>query len=475
MTALDDEAPPATAPGRTDDVVTAEREVLASMIASRPAAEEALDLLGPDDTFGEPLHRMIYAAVRWVTEETPVKDPGSLHAAPDSDPGVQHRVSAVLSRLITTGHGIWRTGSAGVILAGLMPYVTPAWRDAAATVTRAAVQRRTLEALNAATQAAARPGFDPDTHGDMIRKLIDDALAGTNPDPGTVTAAGLYLESLARYESAEPPGVIQFPWADLRDIIGWLRPGQLITIAARPGTGKSTAGADITRHAGIKMRLPVILFTMEMSREEVMDRLIAAEAGVLHEKITGRTLDDRDWDRLTAARERFEESQVIIDDTPKVTLAHARARLRGMARNPARLAVFDYLQLMGPPPGAGENRQQEVAALVAGLKGLAREFAIPVVMLCQLNRGPERRQDKRPFMSDARESGAVENDSDIFILLHREDMYDLESPRAGEADLIVAKHRGGRRGTATVGFQGNYSRLVDLAWTPTSVLRGDVS
>jgi replicative DNA helicase len=136
-------------------------------------------------------------------------------------------------------------------------------------------------------------------------------------------------------------------------------------------------------------------------------------------------------------------------------------------REPAQLAIVDYLQLMAPPAGT-ENRQQEVASLVAGLKSVAREFRIPVVMLCQLNRGPEHRQDRQPKVSDARESGSVENDSDVAILIHREDFYDPESSKAGQADLIVDKNRNGRRGTATVGFQPHYSRIVDLAWSSSA-------
>jgi replicative DNA helicase len=147
-----------------------------------------------------------------------------------------------------------------------------------------------------------------------------------------------------------------------------------------------------------------------------------------------------------------------------------------MARTePAQLVIVDYLQLM--EGAGGENRQREVAALVGGLKAIAREFRIPVVMLCQLNRGPESRHDKRPYLSDARESGAVENDSDVAILIHREDHYDAQSPRAGEADLIVDKNRNGPRATVTVGFQGHYARFVDLSrlpppahWSPSSAL-----
>jgi replicative DNA helicase len=306
----------------------------------------------------------------------------------------------------------------------------------------------------------------------MIRAVVDGALGGAAETSGAVNAADLFQGALERMEQAEPPGVIQFPWLALRDLVPYLRPGQLVTIAGRPSLGKSLTGTDLARHVGLKMRLPVVLFTLEMDRTEVIDRLIAAESGVQHDYITsGEPLTDAAWDRIAKAQERFNGSELIIDDTPQVSLSHIRARLRGMAARgkPAQLVIIDYLQLMNMSQGGGraENRQQEVSATVGGLKAIARQFRIPVVQLCQLNRGPEQRTDKRPFLSDARESGSIDNDSDVAILIHRPDFYEPESPRAGEADLIVDKHRGGRRGTATVGFQGHYARLVDLARTPT--------
>ena len=139
-------------------------------------------------------------------------------------------------------------------------------------------------------------------------------------------------------------------------------------------------------------------------------------------------------------------------------------------REPARLAIVDYLQLMDGGGPEAESRQREVSALVGNLKAIAREFRIPLVMCCQLNRGPEHRQDKRPHMSDARETGSVENDSDVAILIHREDFYEPESPRAGEADLIVDKNRNGPRGMATIRFQGHYARFVDPEWSPSSAI-----
>lgn len=467
MTALD-EAPVLAPPGRTDDVVLAERTVLASMITFRDAAERVLEILDRDDCFADQVHRAVYAAIRHVAEEGAVT---GREPVLDDDgkpvPLMQQRFAAVLSRLVAAEHGIWRTGQAGVILTGLMRYASPGYLTDAAKVLQAAIQRRTVEAIDAARELAVKPGFDAERDGDAIHNLIGTAMSGAPGTAELVTAADLFLETLERMEAGEAPGVIRFPWRDLRDIIPWLRPGQLVSILARPSVGKSLLAGDLARFTGLHEGFPVALFTMEMSRDEVMDRLIAAESGVLHKRIVEGDLDDAAWDKIAATQERFAGSKLFIDDTPRVTPAHIRARLRGLARRePARLAIIDYLQLMAPPQA--DNRQQEVAALVGSLKAIAREFRIPVVMLAQLNRGPEHRQDKTPHLSDARESGSVENDSDVAILIHRPDMYDSESARAGEADLIVAKNRNGARSTVTVGCQAHYSRFVDLAWSPSA-------
>src|SRR6185312_16389603 len=471
MTVLDDdELTQVSAPGRTDDVLFAERCVIGSMVASRNAAERVLEVLDRDDCFAETAHRAVYAAVRHLTETGGLRQPGDLGDDDAKAGSVQSRFAAVLARLVAAEQGVWRTGTAGLILSDLARYATGGYMDAATKVLRAARQRRVTESLITARQMAAAADFDPEAGGDLIRKLIDDALAGPSAASDAVTAADLFLSTLERLESPDPPGLIRFPWAELRRLVPYLRPGQLATVAARPSLGKSLVAQDLARYTGLRHRIPCVLFTLEQDRDEVMDRLLAAEAGVLLEHITGKDLTEHDWSRIAAAKDRFEESSLVIDDAPKITIPHIRARLRGMARRePAQLAIVDYLQLMNGGPEA-ESRQREVAAIVGDLKGIAREFRIPVVMCCQLNRGPEHRQDRRPHMSDARETGSVENDSDVAILIHREDFYDPESARAGEADLIVDKNRNGPRGTATIRFPGHYARFVDPEWTPTSVI-----
>jgi replicative DNA helicase len=228
-------------------------------------------------------------------------------------------------------------------------------------------------------------------------------------------------------------------------------------------THNSALALDVCRSASIRSGLATVLFSLEMSRNEITMRLLSAEARVpLHAMRTGQLGED-DWTRLARRMSEVVDAPLFIDDSPNMSMMEIRSKCRRLKqRNGLKLVVVDYLQLMSSPKRV-ENRQQEVSELSRSLKLLAKELQVPVVALAQLNRGPELRTDKRPLLADLRESGSIEQDSDVVILLHREDAYEPESPRAGEADLIVAKHRNGPTATVTVAFQGHYSRFVDMA------------
>jgi replicative DNA helicase len=192
-------------------------------------------------------------------------------------------------------------------------------------------------------------------------------------------------------------------------------------------------------------------------------RLLSAEARVPLSTMRTGQMNDDDWARLARRMSEVADAPLFIDDSPNMNLMEIRAKCRRLKqRNDLKFVIIDYLQLMSSPKRV-ENRQQEVSDMSRSLKLLAKELDVPVVALSQLNRGPEQRTDKKPLLSDLRESGSIEQDSDVVILLHREDAYERESPRAGEADLIVAKHRNGPTATVTVAFQGHYSRFVDMA------------
>ncbi|GLW64596.1 hypothetical protein Arub01_28400 [Actinomadura rubrobrunea] len=228
-------------------------------------------------------------------------------------------------------------------------------------------------------------------------------------------------------------------------------------------THNSTLALDFARAASIKHGLTSAFFSLEMGRNEITMRLLSAEARVALHAMRSGTMTDEDWTRLARRMSEVAEAPLFIDDSPNMSMMEIRAKCRRLKQqHDLRLVIVDYLQLMTSGKKV-ESRQVEVSEFSRSLKLLAKELGVPVIALSQLNRGPEQRTDKKPMVSDLRESGSIEQDADMVILLHREDAYEKESPRAGEADLIVAKHRNGPTATVTVAFQGHYSRFVDMA------------
>jgi replicative DNA helicase len=252
-------------------------------------------------------------------------------------------------------------------------------------------------------------------------------------------------------------------FTSLDELTNGLHPGQMIIVAARPAVGKSTFALDIARAAAIRHQMPTVVFSLEMSRTEITMRLLSAESEIPLQAMRKGKLEDRHWTKLAETQGRLHEMPLFIDDSPNMALMEIRAKCRRLKqRNNLKLVIVDYLQLMSSGKRV-ESRQQEVAEFSRALKLLAKELEVPVIALSQLNRGPEQRTDKKPQMSDLRESGSIEQDADVVILLHRESMYERESPREGEADVIVAKHRNGPTDTLVVAFQGHYSRFTNMA------------
>jgi replicative DNA helicase len=220
---------------------------------------------------------------------------------------------------------------------------------------------------------------------------------------------------------------------------------------------------DVCRAASVAHGLTSAIFSLEMNRTEIMHRLFSAEARVNLQHLRSGHMTDADWEALTRRHDDLREAPLFIDDSAHMTIPEILAKCRRLKQqHDLRLVVVDYLQLMSSGKRV-ESRQVEVSEFSRQLKLLAKRLDVPVVALSQLNRGPEQRSDHKPMLADLRESGSLEQDADVVILLHREDQYERESPRAGEADLIVAKHRNGPTSTVTVAFQGHYSRFVDMA------------
>ena len=305
-----------------------------------------------------------------------------------------------------------------------------------------------LDIVNAAQAeiyavADKRGGDDYAVLGDVLEATVDEIEAASGKS-GEMTGV--------------PTGFTEFD-----NLTNGLHPGQMIVVAARPAVGKSTWGLDVARSAAIKHKMATVLFSLEMSRTEITMRLLSAEASIQLQNMRKGTMRDEDWTRLARTMAEVSDAPLFIDDSPNMSLMEIRAKCRRLKQqHNLRLVIIDYLQLMSSGKRV-ESRQQEVSEFSRALKLLAKELEVPVIAISQLNRGSEQRTDKRPQMSDLRESGSIEQDADMVILLHRESMYERESPREGEADLIVAKHRNGPTDTITVAFQGHYSRFTNMA------------
>jgi replicative DNA helicase len=332
-------------------------------------------------------------------------------------------------------------------------------------ITEAAVARRFLALGSDISIRGRSAAFDSATDIAAIQDALDDIAR--NRDTSTPKLVRDIIGGALERSVTPPTKEDRIPtgFLDLDHLFsGGFKPGQLVVVAARPAMGKSTLGLGFARAAAIRNGIPTLFESLEMGEEELGDNILSAESRVALHHIKSGIVDDAGVAREARAAQRINEAPLYLNDSAELSLPMLRGRIRHMVRTVGlRLVVIDYLQLMDAPKA--ENRQAEVSKLTRGLKLMAKEFGITLIILAQLNRGPEQRTDKKPLVSDLRESGAIEQDADIVILLHREDAYDKESPRAGEADFIVGKHRAGPTSTITTAFQGHYAQFIDMAQT----------
>ena len=351
-------------------------------------------------------------------------------------------------------------------LAELYNAVTPGTTEwHAAKVAQAATASRLIAHGHSCITRGRSAAFDPDEDIAAAQSELDGVLRTS--DQSEISMIGDLLgDSLVR-AITKPTQNDRIPtgFMDLDNLLcGGFTAGQLVVVGARPAMGKTTLAQDFARAAAIRYSIPTLIESLEMGKEELVDRVLCAEARIPHHHLKQGAATDEDMARAARRAPAIAAAPLHINDSPILSMPMLRGRVRHLVRTAGlRLVIIDYLQLM--QVGKAENRQQAVADLSRSLKLLAKEFGITVVILCQLNRGPEQRTEKKPLVSDLRESGAIEQDADMVILLHREDAYEKESPRAGEADLIVGKHRGGPTATITCAFQGHYARFVDMAQT----------
>ena len=253
-------------------------------------------------------------------------------------------------------------------------------------------------------------------------------------------------------------------FSELDAKLNGLRAGQMIIIAARPGGGKSTLAMDICRSCAVHNNKAAAYFSLEMNRTELSMRLLAAESRVFLDRMIKGELETRDWQEIARTLDKISQAPLIVDDSPNMTMGEIRAKSRRMKQQfDIQLIVIDYLQLLTSGGKSVESRQQEVSEFSRSIKLLAKELEIPIVAVAQLNRDSEKRNDKRPQVADLRESGSLEQDADVVLLIHREDMFNENTEKQGMADIIIGKQRSGPTGIVELAFQGHFSRFAEVA------------
>ena len=433
--------------------VEAESSVLGGLLLSNDAWDRVGDLL-IDSDFYRYEHRLVYAACGKLINESKAAD-----------------VVTVYEELQRQGKGDEVGGLA--YLNSLAQYV-----PSASNIRRYAEivrERSILRKLVTASDDIATSAFNP--QGKAVDKILDEAEQkifhigeeGSRMKQGFQSMESLVVELLDRVQEMadNPNDVTGVPtgFYDLDRMTAGLQKGDLVVLAARPSMGKTAFAINIAEHVALNAELPVAVFSMEMGAAQLAVRIVGSIGRIDQSHLRTGRLTDEEWPRLTEAIERLRNVSLHIDETPGLTPSELRANARRLARQYGQLGliVVDYLQLMSGSSSGDENRATELGEISRGLKALAKELQCPVIALSQLNRSVETRPDKRPMMSDLRESGAIEQDADIIMFIYRDDYYNKDSREPGVAEIIIGKQRNGPTGTVKLAFLKPLTRFESLA------------
>jgi len=434
--------------------IEAESSVLGGLLLDNSAWDRVGDLL-VDGDFYRHEHQLVYAAIGAL-----------INASKPAD------VITVFEHLQNQGHAD-SVGGLGY-LNSLAQYV-----PSASNIRRYAEivrERSILRKLVSASDEIATAAFNP--KGRPVDKILDEAEQkifnigeeGSRMKQGFQSMDSLVVELLDRVQEMadNPNDITGVPtgFHDLDRMTSGLQPGDLVVLAARPSMGKTAFAINIAEHVALNEGLPVAVFSMEMGASQLAVRIVGSIGRVDQGHLRTGKLTDEEWPRLTEAIERLRTVSLHIDETPGLTPSELRANSRRLARQCGKLGliVVDYLQLMSGSGGSdGDNRATELGEISRGLKMLAKELQCPVIALSQLNRGVEQRTDKRPMMSDLRESGAIEQDADIIMFIYRDDYYNKDSKDPGVAEIIIGKQRNGPTGTVRLAFLKPLTRFESLA------------
>ncbi|MBE3597078.1 MAG: replicative DNA helicase [Hydrogenibacillus sp.] len=430
----------------------AEQALLGSILLDGEVIIAVSDIVGSDD-FYRPAHGKIFSAMIAVAESGEPIDAVTVAAELHQKGWLEEiggaRYLAELQESVpTAAHAVYYAGIVAEksLLRRLIRTATRIVERAYEEADDVDLILSEAEAQLAALRERRRPkGFTP----------LRDVLAETY----------LRLDRLAKRES-QLTGLAS-GYADLDRLTSGFQKSDFIVVAARPSVGKTAFALNIAQNIAVRGERPVAIFSLEMSKEQLAQRILAAEAMIDGHKLrTGSFApDDPDWEKLIAAIDLLSRSPIYIDDTPGVTVFEMRTRLRHLLRETGTLGlvVVDYLQLIAGRGRPSDNRQQEISEISRQLKGLAREFDVPLLALSQLSRAVEQRQDKRPMLSDIRESGSIEQDADIVAFLYRDDYYHPDSAEPNVVEVIVAKHRNGPTGKVKLAFLKELNKFVSIA------------
>lgn len=426
----------------------AEESVLGSMMLSGDAVAQVTEILKAGD-FYRSAHRQIYQALI------------DLYARGEP-------VDAVTAKEELLRRGTLQAVGGPLYIHHLLESVaTPASAaHYARIVAEHALLRRLIEAASTIIQRAYDVPEAPERLADEAEGLIYGVVRHGEKDEVIALSTLVHdsMEALERLHDRDA-GLAGLPtgYSDLDNLLQGFQPGNLIIVAARPGVGKSSLATNIARNVAVDHGVPVAMFSLEMSRMEIGMRLLCGEARIPWDKVRSNRVAAEDWGRIVEAAEVLDRAPVYIVDAGNSTIVDIRAKARRMKSSQGLgLLIVDYLQLMSSHHRV-ENRQQEIAEISRSLKLLAKELEIPVIAVSQLNRDPERRTDKRPQLADLRESGSLEQDSDVVMLLHRDELYTDDVEKKGLADVIVAKNRNGPTAKVTLTFLANLTQFRNYA------------
>jgi replicative DNA helicase len=434
--------------------IEAEQSVLGGLMLENVAWDKIADLVGEDDFYRDD-HRRIYKHISKLIEANRPAD------------------------VITVGESLERNAelesAGGLAYVGMLSTNTPS----AANIRRYAEivrERSIMRKLAEIGTEIAASSYSP--AGREARQLLDEAEAkvfkiaeaGSRGQQGFSAIQPLLTQVVERidmlYSRDNPSDVtgVATGFADLDERTSGLQPGDLIIVAGRPSMGKTAFALNIAEHVALDGKLPVAIFSMEMAGTQLAMRLLGSTGRLDQHKLRTGRLDDNDWPRLTNALGRLNDAAVFIDESAALTALELRARARRLHRQHKGLGliVVDYLQLMSAT-SQGENRATEISEISRSLKALAKELKVPLVALSQLNRSLEQRPNKRPVMSDLRESGAIEQDADLILFIYRDEVYNENSQDKGIAEIIIGKQRNGPIGTIRLTFLGQYTKFQNFA------------